>query len=201
MPDLILLRHGESQWNLENRFTGWVNVPLSARGEREARAAGERLHGQRIDKVHTSVLIRATETARIALDIAAIGPLPIVRDPALNERMYGELQGLEKAEAKRRFGAEQVRLWRESYDMRPPGGESLADTAARVLPYWESHIRADLRAGKNLLIVAHESSLRSLVMRLERLTPALALDAKIPTGIPLFYETTLQGTVVAKRHF
>src|SRR5581483_9551527 len=140
MAELVLLRHGESQWNLENRFTGWVDVPLSPRGEAEARAAGEKLRGRRIDKVYTSVLRRAIDTARLALEQAGMPDLPVERDAALNERMYGDLQGLDKAEAARRFGAEQVRLWRRSYDVRPPGGESLADTAARVLPYWETHL-------------------------------------------------------------
>jgi len=114
MPDLFLLRHGESQWNLENRFTGWIDVPLSPRGEAEARAAGEKLRGRRIDKLFTSVLVRATETARLALETAGIGPLPAERDAALNERMYGELQGKNKAEAAERFGAAQVQLWRRS---------------------------------------------------------------------------------------
>src|SRR5437867_6872825 len=160
-PDLLLLRHGESQWNLENRFTGWIDVPLSPRGEAEARAAGEKLRGRRIDKLFTSVLVRATETARLALEAAGIGPLPTERDAALNERMYGDLQGKNKAEAAERFGAAQAKLWRRSYDVRPPGGESLADTAARVLPYWESHILPDLRAGKNVPVVAHGNSLRT----------------------------------------
>src|SRR5204862_114422 len=122
MPDLLLLRHGQSQWNLENRFTGWIDVPLSPRGEAEARAAGEKLRGRRIDKLFISVLVRATETARLALETAGIGPLPTERDAALNERMYGELQGKNKAEAAERFGAAQVKLWRRSYDVRPPGG-------------------------------------------------------------------------------
>src|SRR5919201_5793148 len=122
MPDLVLLRHGESAWNLENRFTGWVDMPLSPRGEAEARAAGEKLRGRRIDKLFTSVLVRATETARLALEAAGIGPLPTERDAALNESMYGDLQGKQKAEAAERFGAEQVKLWRRSYDVRPPAG-------------------------------------------------------------------------------
>src|SRR6266849_3632112 len=200
MPDLLLLRHGESQWNLENRFTGWVDVPLSPRGEAEARAAGEKLRGRRIDKVYTSVLARATETARLALEAAGIGPVPTECDPALNERMYGDLQGLDKAEAARRFGAEQVKLWRRSYDVRPPGGESLADTAARVLPYWESHILPDLKAGRNLLVVAHGNSLRALVMHLDGLTREQVVALEIPTGVPLLYELAADGTVRGKRY-
>jgi 2,3-bisphosphoglycerate-dependent phosphoglycerate mutase len=200
MPELILLRHGESQWNLENRFTGWVDVPLSPRGEDEARNAGEKLRGRRIDKLYASVLVRAIETARLALEVAGIGPLPTERDPALNERMYGDLQGLNKAEAAQRFGAEQVHLWRRSYDVRPPGGESLADTAARVLPFWERYILPDLRAGKNVLVVAHGNSLRALVMHLDRLTREQVLQLEIPTGVPLLYEMAPDARIVTKRY-
>ncbi|HLK12486.1 MAG TPA: 2,3-diphosphoglycerate-dependent phosphoglycerate mutase [Candidatus Binatia bacterium] len=200
MAELTLLRHGESQWNLENRFTGWIDVPLSARGEAEARAAGEKLRGRRIDKVYTSVLARAIDTARLALERAGMSDLPTERDAALNERMYGDLQGLDKAEAARRFGAEQVRLWRRSYDERPPGGESLADTAARVLPYWETHLLPELRAGHNLLVVAHGNSLRALVMHLDGLTPTEVLALEIPTGVPLLYEIAADGTVRGKRY-
>jgi 2,3-bisphosphoglycerate-dependent phosphoglycerate mutase len=200
MPDLILLRHGQSQWNLENRFTGWVDVPLSPRGEEEARAAGAKLRGRRIDEMFTSVLKRAIDTASLALEAAGIGPLPTVRDAALNERMYGDLQGLDKAEAARRFGADQVKLWRRSYDVQPPGGESLADTAARVIPYWRDRILPELRAGKNVLIVAHGNSLRALVMHLDDLTREQVLELEIPTGVPLLYEMGAEGTVVAKRY-
>ena len=200
MPDLILLRHGESQWNLENRFTGWVDVPLSPRGEAEARAAGEKLRGRKIDELYTSVLVRATESARLALEAAGIAQLPTERDAALNERMYGELQGMNKAEAAARFGAEQVKLWRRSYDVKPPGGESLADTAARVLPYWESHILPDLQAGKNVLVVAHGNSLRALVMHLDRLSREQVIQLEIPTGVPLLYEMAPDGTVRGKRY-
>ena len=200
MPDLILLRHGESQWNLENRFTGWVDVPLSPKGEAEARAAGEKLRGRRIDKLYTSVLARAIETARLALEVAGIGPVPTERDAALNERMYGDLQGLNKAEAATRFGAEQVRQWRRSYDVRPPGGESLADTAARVLPYWRDHLLPDLAAGRNLLVVAHGNSLRALVMHLDGMTREQVLGLEIPTGVPLLYEIGSRGAVLGKRY-
>jgi 2,3-bisphosphoglycerate-dependent phosphoglycerate mutase len=200
MPDLILLRHGQSQWNLENRFTGWVDVPLSPRGEEEARAAGEKLRGRRIDEMFTSVLKRAIDTATLALGAAGIGPVPTVRDAALNERMYGDLQGLDKAEAARRFGADQVKLWRRSYDVQPPGGESLADTAARVIPYWRDRILPELRAGKNVLIVAHGNSLRALVMHLDNLTREQVLELEIPTGVPLLYEMAPDGKVIAKRY-
>jgi 2,3-bisphosphoglycerate-dependent phosphoglycerate mutase len=200
MAELILLRHGESQWNRENRFTGWIDVPLSPRGEAEARAAGEKLRGRRIDKLYTSVLVRATETARIALEAAGIGEVPTERDAALNERMYGELQGKNKAEAAAQFGAEQVKLWRRSYDVRPPGGESLADTAARVLPYFERRILPDLRAGKHVLVVAHGNSLRALVMHLDHLTREQVLQLEIPTGVPLLYEIAPDGKVLAKHY-
>jgi 2,3-bisphosphoglycerate-dependent phosphoglycerate mutase len=200
MPDLILLRHGQSQWNLENRFTGWVDVPLSPRGEDEARGAGAKLRGRHVDEMFTSVLKRAIDTATLALAAAGIGPLPTVRDAALNERMYGDLQGLDKAEAARRFGADQVKLWRRSYDVQPPGGESLADTAARVLPYWRDHILPELRAGKNVLIVAHGNSLRALVMHLDNLTREQVLELEIPTGVPLLYEMAPDGKVSAKRY-
>jgi 2,3-bisphosphoglycerate-dependent phosphoglycerate mutase len=200
MPDLILLRHGQSQWNLENRFTGWVDVPLSAKGEAEARAAGETLRGRRIDVLYTSVLKRAIDTATIALAAAGITPPPTVRDGALNERMYGDLQGLDKAEAAARWGAAQVKLWRRSYDVRPPGGESLADTAARVLPFWESRILPDVRAGKNVLVVAHGNSLRALVMHLDGLSREQVLELEIPTGVPLLYDVALDGHVAGKRY-
>jgi 2,3-bisphosphoglycerate-dependent phosphoglycerate mutase len=200
MPDLILLRHGQSQWNLENRFTGWVDVPLSPRGEEEARSAGEKLRGRKIDKLYTSVLKRAIDTAEIALETARIGPLPTERDAALNERMYGDLQGKNKAEAAREFGPDQVKLWRRSYDVRPPGGESLADTAARALPYWERRILPDLRAGKNVLVAAHGNSLRALVMHLDGLTREQVLELEIPTGDPLLYEIGPGGEVRGKRY-
>ena len=200
MPDLILLRHGQSQWNLENRFTGWVDVPLSPRGEEEARNAGQKLRGRKIDKLYTSVLARAIDTAELALEVAGIGPLPTERDAALNERMYGDLQGKNKAEAAREFGPDQVKLWRRSYDVRPPGGESLADTAARVLPYWERRILPDLRAGKNVLVVAHGNSLRALVMHLDGLTREQVLELEIPTGVPLLYELDPAGDVYGKQY-
>jgi 2,3-bisphosphoglycerate-dependent phosphoglycerate mutase len=200
MSELILLRHGQSQWNLENRFTGWVDVPLSPKGEEEARAAGETLRGRRIDTLFTSVLKRAIDTATLALGVAGISDVPTVRDQALNERLYGDLQGLNKAEAAKKWGDAQIKLWRRSYDVRPPGGESLADTAARVLPYWEAHILPELRAGKNVLVVAHGNSLRALVMHLDGLSQAQVLELEIPTGRPLLYELAPDGHVLAKRY-
>lgn len=199
MADLILLRHGQSQWNLENRFTGWVDVPLSERGIAEARAAGAKLRGRRIDRLYTSVLQRAIDTARLALEEAGITGIPTVRDAALNERMYGDLQGKDKDEARREFGEAQVKLWRRSYDVRPPGGESLADTAARVLPYWEAAIRPDLVAGRNVLVAAHGNSLRALAMHLEGLTHQQVLELEIPTGQPILYDIGPDGRMRAKR--
>ncbi len=200
MAELILLRHGQSQWNLENRFTGWIDVPLSPKGEEEARAAGEKLRGRRIDRLYTSVLKRAIDTARLALEAAGLPTPPTMRDQALNERMYGDLQGLNKADAARQFGEAQVKLWRRSFDVAPPGGESLADTAARVLPYWEAQILPDLKAGRNVLVVAHGNSLRALVMHLDRLTPAEVLELEIPTGHPLLYEFDPEGRILGKRY-
>ena len=199
MADLILLRHGQSQWNLENRFTGWIDVPLSERGVAEARAAGAKLRGRRIDRVYMSVLQRAIETARIALEEAGIAGVPSERDAALNERMYGALQGKNKDEARREFGDEQVKLWRRSYDVRPPEGESLADTAARVLPYWASRILPDLVAGRNVLVAAHGNSLRALVMHLEGLTTEQVLALEIPTGVPILYDIGPDGQMRGKR--
>ena len=200
MPELILLRHGQSQWNLENRFTGWVDVPLSPKGEEEARAAGTKLRAHRIDKLYTSVLKRAIDTATLAFATAGIADVPTVRDQALNERMYGDLQGLNKAEAATRWGDAQIKIWRRSYDIPPPGGESLADTAARVIPYWESHIRPDLLAGKNVLVAAHGNSLRALVMHIDGLTREQVLELEIPTGSPLLYELGPDGQVLGKRY-
>jgi len=199
MPELILLRHGQSQWNLENKFTGWVDVPLSEKGQAEARAAGEKLRGRTIDKLYTSVLQRAIDTATLAFETAGIAGIPTVRDAALNERMYGDLQGLDKDDARKRWGEDQVKIWRRSYDIQPPGGESLADTAARVIPYWESTILPDVKAGKNVLIAAHGNSLRALAMHLEGLTKEQVLELEIPTGRPILYDMAADGTMRSKR--
>jgi len=202
MPLLILLRHGESQWNLENRFTGWVDVPLSPRGEREAREAGEHLQSLPIDQVYTSVLQRAINTAKIALEAAGKPGLPPQSDPALNERHYGDLQGLNKAETAAQYGDEQVKIWRRSFDIPPPGaqGESLKDTAARTLPYFDAHILPDIKAGKDVLVVAHGNSLRSIVMSLDALSPADVIALNIPTGVPLVYTLDSDGKVLEKHY-
>lgn len=200
MARLVLLRHGESQWNLENRFTGWVDVPLSARGVQEARNAGEKLRPYRFDRAFTSVLQRANETLRLALEVIGQTAVPTEKDKALNERMYGELQGLNKAETAKKYGDDQVKIWRRSYDVRPPGGESLKDTAERVLPYYEKVIKPRLLAGETILIAAHGNSLRALVMELEQLTREQVLELNIPTGAPLLYELDAGGTVTSHRY-
>jgi len=200
MAQMVLLRHGESQWNLENRFTGWVDVPLSPKGEEEARAAGKKLTGFRFDRAYTSVLTRAIETLRIVLEVIGQTGIPIEKDQALNERLYGELQGLNKAETIKKYGEQQVKLWRRSYDVRPPGGESLKDTAARVLPYYDRWIRPEILAGKTLIVAAHGNSLRALVMHLDRLSTDQVLELNIPTGAPLLYEFDQAGEVTARRY-
>lgn len=197
MGRLVLLRHGESQWNLENRFTGWVDVPLSARGVQEAKNAGEKLRPYRFDRAFTSVLQRANETLRLALEVIGQTAVPTEKDKALNERMYGELQGLNKAETAKKYGDDQVKIWRRSYDVRPPGGESLKDTAERVLPYYEKVIKPRLLAGETILIAAHGNSLRALVMELEQLTREQVLELNIPTGAPLLYELDAAGRVTS----
>ncbi len=200
MARLVLLRHGESQWNLENRFTGWVDVPLSARGVQEARNAGDKLRGFTFDRAFTSVLIRAKETLRLVLEAIGQPKIPIEKDKALNERLYGDLQGLNKAETAKKYGDDQVKIWRRSYDVRPPGGESLKDTADRVLPYYESKIKPCLLKGETILIAAHGNSLRALVMELEQLSKEQVLELNIPTGVPLFYELDHNGKVLSHRY-
>jgi 2,3-bisphosphoglycerate-dependent phosphoglycerate mutase len=200
MGTVVLLRHGESQWNLENRFTGWVDVPLSPKGEEEARHAGEKLKSYRFDRAFTSVLIRANETLRLVLETIGQTAIPIEKDQALNERMYGELQGLNKAETAQKYGDHQVKLWRRSYDIRPPGGESLKDTAERVLPYYERRIRPAILAGDNIIIAAHGNSLRALVMHLDRLSQEQVLELNIPTGVPLLYQFGKDEQVLEHRY-
>jgi 2,3-bisphosphoglycerate-dependent phosphoglycerate mutase len=197
MSRLVLLRHGESQWNLENRFTGWVDVPLSPKGIEEAKSAGEKLKGVVFDRAFTSVLRRAIDTLNIVLDIVGQSGIPVTQDQALNERHYGDLQGLNKAETAQKFGDAQVKLWRRSFDVQPPNGESLKNTLERVLPYWESAIFPHVQKGERLIITAHGNSLRSLVMHLDGLSREEVLELNIPTGIPLVYDFDDSGTPVA----
>ena len=200
MKRVVLIRHGESQWNLENRFTGWVDVPLSLRGEQEAREAGEKLLAYRFDYAFTSVLTRAIRTLEIVMDVIGQPGLPVERNQALNERMYGDLQGLNKTETAEKYGAAQVKLWRRSYDVRPPGGESLQDTAERVLPYYRERIWPRLANGETLLVAAHGNSLRALVMHLDRLSREDVLELNIPTGAPLLYELDDHGQALTHRY-
>ena len=200
MARLILLRHGESQWNLENRFTGWVDVPLSPRGIQEAKDAGVKLRSFTFDRAFTSVLARAIETLRIALETIGQTAIPIEKDKALNERMYGELQGLNKDETVKKYGEAQVKIWRRSYDVPPPGGESLKDTAERVLPYYEQTIKPYLLKGDTILVAAHGNSLRALIMELEQLSREQVLELNIPTGAPLLYELDKTGKVLDHRY-
>jgi 2,3-bisphosphoglycerate-dependent phosphoglycerate mutase len=210
MPNLILIRHGESQWNLENRFTGWVDIPLSPKGELEAKAAGEKLKSYKFDKGYTSVLKRAMTTLDIILGITGQKNLPIERDKALNERHYGALQGLNKADIGKQYGEEQLKIWRRSYDVPPPKdvtnlnpdgvSESLKDTAARTLPYFEAKIIPDVLSGKNVIVAAHGNSLRSIVMRLDSLTKEQVLELNIPTGVPLLYVYDNAGKITEHRY-
>jgi 2,3-bisphosphoglycerate-dependent phosphoglycerate mutase len=193
---LILVRHGQSQWNLENRFTGWVDVPLSPVGEEEARKAGELLRGYHFDHAFTSALTRAQETLRIILETTGQTDVPTDRDQALNERMYGDLQGLNKDETAQKFGAEQVHIWRRSYDVPPPAGESLKMTGERVLPYYHQHIEPLVLQGKTVLVAAHGNSLRSLVMYLENISEADIPNLNIPTGVPMRYVLDDSGKVL-----
>jgi 2,3-bisphosphoglycerate-dependent phosphoglycerate mutase len=210
MPHLVLLRHGESQWNLENRFTGWVDIPLSQKGEEEAAQAGRKLAAYKFDKGYTSVLKRAINTMNIVLKSIGQSSLPIERDKALNERHYGALQGLNKADIGRQYGEDQLKIWRRSYDVPPPNtvtelnpdgiSESLKDTAARTLPYFEAKILPDIHAGKNVLVAAHGNSLRSIVMKLDNLTREQVLELNIPTGIPLLYVYDSKGNITERRY-
>ncbi len=199
MNRIVLIRHGESQWNRENRFTGWVDVPLSPHGEQEAREAGEKLRDFRFGQAFTSVLTRAISTLEIVLEVIGQSHIPIEKNQALNERRYGDLQGLNKVETAKQYGDEQVKLWRRSYDVRPPGGESLHDTAERVIPYYRHHIWPRLAEAKTLLVVAHGNSLRALVMHLTALSREDVLELNIPTGVPLYYELDERGCVTAHR--
>jgi len=198
MPILALVRHGQSLWNFENRFTGFVDVPLTDVGRSEARKAAEALHGLKFDVAYTSALSRAQETLAILLETLG-QKLPIIRDAALNERHYGDLQGLNKADAAKEFGEHQVKLWRRSYDTPPPNGESLAMTARRVLPFYDRAIAGDLRQGKNVLVVAHGNSNRSLVMKLDKLTGEQVVELELATGVPIVYNISKDGQVLDKR--
>jgi 2,3-bisphosphoglycerate-dependent phosphoglycerate mutase len=227
MPTVVLLRHGESTWNRENRFTGWTDVDLSDQGRAEAEHAGRLLRdaGLSFDVAYTSVLKRAIRTCWIALDVLDLLWIPMERDWRLNERHYGALQGLNKAETAARHGEAETRLWRRSYDVRPPAladddprhpgrdaryrglpeagrpsTESLKDTVARVVPCWEEAILPRIRSGARVLVTAHGNSLRALVKYLDGISDAAIVDLNIPTGIPLVYELSPSLTPTGRRY-
>src|SRR5579863_871415 len=197
---LVLLRHGQSEWNLKNLFTGWRDVDLTPVGVEEAKEAGRRLKARGIafDLAFTSALIRAQNTLKLTLAEMGQSGLPESRDPALNERDYGDLVGLNKDDARRKWGEEQVHLWRRSYDVQPPGGESLKDTVARALPYYCQNILPAVLSGKRVLVAAHGNSLRALVMVLDGLTPATIPAMELATGVPLVYRLKADSTVESK---
>jgi len=198
---LVLVRHGQSEWNRLNMFTGWKDVGLSEEGMTEAHRAGALLkeEGLHFDSAFTSTLKRAHNTLDIILDELGQGKLPIIKAAALNERDYGQLVGINKEEARKRFGAEQVHIWQRSYDIAPPGGESLKDTAARVCPFFERWILPELQEGKNVIVVAHGNSLRSLIMDLDKLTPEEVKDYSLATAAPIIYRVNADGSVAEKR--
>ena len=197
---LVLVRHGQSDWNLKNLFTGWRDVGLTEKGVAEARAAGKRLKAQGLhfDIAFTSVLSRAQRTLDLVLEEMGETNITIFKDQALNERDYGDLSGLNKDDARKKWGEEQVHVWRRSYDVAPPGGESLKDTAARVLPYYIQEILPRVLRGDNVIVVAHGNSLRALVMVLECLSPKQIVDREIATGVPLIYRLNADSTVAQK---
>src|SRR5690606_1508784 len=185
---LVIVRHGQSEWNKANIFTGWIDVDLTEEGVAEAKRAGELLKEYKFDEAFSSTLKRANRTLDIILDAIGQTHIPITHSEKLNERMYGDLQGKNKDECRVEFGEEQVHIWRRSFDVPPPGGESLKDTLERVTPYFENVIEPELRKGKDIIITAHGNSLRSLIMRLEDIAPENIVSVEIPTGVPKVYE-------------
>ncbi len=197
---LVLVRHGQSDWNLKNLFTGWKDPDLTALGIEEAKAGGKALadYGIKYDIAFTSALTRAQHTLKIILDEIGQPGLETIKDQALNERDYGDLSGLNKDDARAKWGEEQVHIWRRSYDVPPPGGESLRDTGARVWPYYLTEILPRVLAGQNVLVAAHGNSLRSLVMVLDRLSKAQILELNLATGVPMVYKLKADSTVASK---
>jgi 2,3-bisphosphoglycerate-dependent phosphoglycerate mutase len=187
---LVLVRHGQSEWNLKNLFTGWKDPALTEQGIAEAKAAGQRMKakGLKFDLCFTSALSRAQITLQLILDELGQTGLPETRNQALNERDYGELTGLNKDDARKKWGEDQVHIWRRSYDVPPPGGESLKDTLARALPYYMHHIQPHVLDGKSVLVAAHGNSLRALIMAIEGLTPEQILKRELETGVPVYYK-------------
>jgi 2,3-bisphosphoglycerate-dependent phosphoglycerate mutase len=197
---LVLVRHGQSEWNLKNLFTGWRDVGLTDKGVTEAREAGRKLKAQglKFDVAYTSALKRAQRTLDLMLEEMGQTTIPIIKDQALNERDYGDLSGLNKDDARKKWGEEQVHIWRRSYDIAPPGGESLKDTLARTLPYYVTEILPRVLRGKHVLVAAHGNSLRALVMVLEKLSPEQILKREIGTGVPIIYWLDTDATVKSK---
>lgn len=198
---LVLVRHGESEWNKLNLFTGWKDPGLSAKGVEEARTAGRLLkaEGYKFDVAYTSSLSRAQQTLDIMLQELGQTGLETHEDQRLNERDYGDLSGLNKDEARKKWGEKQVHIWRRSFDVPPPGGESLKDTAARVLPYYDAKILPELEAGRNVLVAAHGNSLRALIMKLEGLTGEEIVARELATGLPIVYRLNPDGSVRERR--
>lgn len=197
---LVLVRHGQSEWNLKNLFTGWRDVDLTELGIKEAREAGRKLKAQGLsfDVAYTSALKRAQRTLDLMLEELSLTKIPVTRDQALNERDYGDLSGLNKDDARKKWGEEQVHQWRRSYDVQPPGGESLKDTVARTLPYYVQEILPAVLRGQRTLVAAHGNSLRALVMVLEKLSPKEILAREIGTGVPIIYRLKADATVESK---
>jgi 2,3-bisphosphoglycerate-dependent phosphoglycerate mutase len=196
---LVLVRHGQSEWNLKNLFTGWRDVDLTEQGVKEAREAGRKLKAQglKFDIAFTSALKRAQRTLDLMLE--ELGQqVPIIRDQALNERDYGDLVGLNKDDARKKWGEEQVLKWRRSYDIAPPGGESLKDTLARALPYYVTEILPRVMRGERVLVAAHGNSLRALVMVLDKHTPESIIKLNLDTGVPMIYRLNADSTVASK---
>ena len=197
---LVLVRHGQSEWNLKNLFTGWKDVDLTEQGVAEAKKAGARLkaEGLKFDIAFTSNLKRAQRTLEIALNEMGNSGIPVVKNVALNERDYGDLVGMNKDDARKKWGEEQVLQWRRSFDIAPPGGESLRDTIARTLPYFVQEILPQVLRGKRTIIAAHGNSLRALVMVLEKLSPEGILKRELSTGVPIIYRLNADSTVAEK---
>jgi 2,3-bisphosphoglycerate-dependent phosphoglycerate mutase len=198
---LVLVRHGQSEWNLKNLFTGWKDPDLTELGVAEAKAAGKRLKalGLAFDTAYTSALLRAQHTLELMLAELGQTGLHAEKDQALNERDYGDLCGLNKDDARQKWGEQQVHLWRRSYDVPPPGGESLKDTVARVLPYYNQHILPSVLRGERVIVAAHGNSLRALVMVLDGLTPETIPSMELATGVPLVYRLNADSTVASKQ--
>ena len=198
---LVLVRHGQSEWNKKNLFTGWHDSDLTEQGEQEAIKGGQRLkqEGLKFDIAYTSMLIRAQRTLGLILTELGQEDLLTVADQALNERDYGDLVGLNKDDARKKWGEEQVHIWRRSYDIPPPGGESLKMTAERVLPYFESTILPDVLSGKTTIVAAHGNSLRALIMKLENISTEDITKLNLPTGVPVIYKLNDDGSIAEKR--